>query len=64
MKYFSELPTQRAEYPLLAPLRDEHHVILAVPSRVAQALILFDRESPSLGRDRKFAPTVVKVKPW
>jgi hypothetical protein len=64
MKYFPELPAQRAEYLLLAPLRDEHYVILAVPSNVTQALILFHRECPSLGRDRKFAPTVVKVKPW
>jgi hypothetical protein len=64
VKYFSKLAPQRAENPFLPSLRDEHHVILAVPSRVAQALILFHRESPSLGGDRKFALTVVKVKPW
>ncbi len=35
MKYLSQLPTQRPENPFLASLRNEHYVILAVPSRVS-----------------------------
>lgn len=46
MKQLAQVTTQRPEYPFLAALRDEHHVVLAVPSRVAQALILFHREAP------------------
>jgi hypothetical protein len=36
---------------------------LFVPSRRLQTLILFHRESPSLGGDSRFTPIVVQVKP-
>src|SRR2546426_993937 len=53
------------EDPLLAPLRNKYHVILAVPSRVAQALVLFHRESPfswqrsEIHADRRLGQTLV-----
>jgi hypothetical protein len=34
-------------------------VVFAVPSRVALALVLFHRDSPSLGRDFTVTATVV-----
>lgn len=40
------MPTQHPENVLLAPLRNRHHVVLAAPSRLAQALVLFHREAP------------------
>jgi hypothetical protein len=46
MKYFTQVPTQHAEYSLLTPLQYEDYVIFAVPSRMAQALILFHCEFP------------------
>jgi hypothetical protein len=46
VEYLPKLPTQHPEDPPLPALRDKHHVIFAVPSRVAQALVLFHRESP------------------
>jgi hypothetical protein len=60
-KNLPQLPPQRPEDLLLSPLRDKHNVVLAVPPRVTQALILFHRESPSLGRDRRFTMTVQPV---
>jgi hypothetical protein len=41
VEYFPQALTQRTKDALLAPLRYEHHVILAVPSRVAKTLIFF-----------------------
>jgi hypothetical protein len=34
-------------------------MVLTIPPRVAQTLVLFHRESPSLGRDFRFTTTVV-----
>ena len=54
---------QYTKYFLLATLRYEHNGILTIPPRMAQALIFFIVNLLSLGRDQKFTPTVVKVKP-
>ncbi len=38
---FAEMPSKRAENALLPPFRDKNHMIFAVPSGMAQALVLF-----------------------
>lgn len=59
VKYFTQVPSKLPKDPLLAPLWDVHHVILAIPTSVgvAKALILFHRGSLSLGRDHRFTTT-------
>jgi predicted signal transduction protein with EAL and GGDEF domain len=61
---YSSLASQCFEYLLLPLLRNKHHVGLTVPSRMAQTLVLFHCEPPSLGGDGRFTMTAVKVKPW
>jgi hypothetical protein len=41
VEYFPQALTQRTKDTLLEPLRNEYHVILAVPSCVAKTLIFF-----------------------
>ena len=52
VKYLPKMPSQYPEYPLFTFLRDEHYVVLTIPPRVAQTLVLFHRESPSHGTVR------------
>ena len=54
MQNYAKVLADRSEDRLLSPLRDEHHVILAVPFRVRGALVVFLRKLLSLGRDRSF----------
>ena len=59
------MTTQHSENPLLAALRYENYVVFAVPSRMAQALVLFHRESPfswqrsEIHADRRKGQTLV-----
>jgi hypothetical protein len=56
---------QHSEDAFLPPLRYKYHVIFAVPSRMAQALILFHCESPfswqrsEIHADRRKGQTLV-----
>lgn len=60
-----KVPTQHTEDPLLPSLRNENHVVLAVPSRVTQALILIHRELTfswqrlEIHSDRRIGQTLV-----
>lgn len=40
-EHLSKMPTQHAEYPFLALLRDEHHRVFTIPPRMREALVLF-----------------------
>jgi hypothetical protein len=53
-EHLSKMTPWLTKNPLLAPLRDVHHMVFAVPMGVTQALVLFHRESSSLGRDFRF----------
>ena len=65
VKYLPKLPTQHSEDAFLPSLRYEYNVIFAVPSRMAQALVLFHRESPfswqrsEIHADRRIGQTLV-----
>ena len=55
----TKMLSQHTKYFLLPSLGDEYCVILTIPSCVAQTLIFFHCESPSLGRDFRFTMTDV-----
>lgn len=38
-KYLPKIPTQRPVYRFLAPLRNKHHVMFAIPFRMIQTLV-------------------------
>jgi hypothetical protein len=41
MEDLAEMLAKRPKDALLAPLRDEHNMVLTVPSRMTQTLVLF-----------------------
>ncbi len=47
------------QIPLLTFLQNEYHMISTVQPRVGQTLMIFQLESPSLDRDRRFSMTAV-----
>ena len=65
VEYLPKLATQHTKNPLLPALRYKHHMIFAVPSRMAQALVFFHREFPFSWRrleiraDRRKGQTLV-----
>ena len=64
MENLPEMAAQLAENSLPASFWDDNDVVLTVPARVAQSLVLFQAWlSASLGAERKFTPTAGTVKP-
>ena len=64
MESLSKMAAPLAENSLLASFGDDNDVVLTVPARVAQSLVLFQTWlSASLGAERKFTPTAETVKP-
>ncbi len=65
VKHLAQMLPQHSEDAFLPPLGYKYHVIFAVPSRMAQALLLFHCESPfswqrsEIHADRRKGQTLV-----